>query len=129
LLLDGSGSVNSSGTPSGGGFFTRFRSRPADHPEESRDQGSSSNVSGIVSSGTWKPRSVTSFTSVSGSRSGGTLVLQVQITTQGSNSSSTGTLTITDLGTNAGAVLAISGGATFTNVGIGQVDLDSSTEH
>lgn len=114
LLLDGRGSVNSSGTPSGSGFFTRFRS------------GSTGGSTTIVSSGTWKPSSVTSCTPVSGGEGGGTLVLEVQITTDGASTASSGTLTITHTGTTEGATLAINGGATFVSVGIGDVDLQHS---
>jgi hypothetical protein len=110
LLLDGSGSINASGQPSGSGFFARFRSG------SNRVGGATST---IVSSGTWTPISVMSYTPISGSTTGGTLVLQVQISTHGRTATSTGTLTITSTGSSAGVTLAMNGGATFTSVGIG----------
>jgi hypothetical protein len=115
MLLDGSGSVNSSGTPSGSGFFTRFHlPRTSEH-----EGGGTITITTIVSSGTWKPTGVATYTPISGSSTGGTLVLPVQITTNGVSTPSTGTLTITSTGTTAGVTLAISGGSTFSSVGIG----------
>jgi hypothetical protein len=118
LLLDGRGSVNSNGTLSGSGFFTRFRSM-------------STLVSGsttaIVSSGTWMPMSMTSFNPISGSSTGGTMALQVQLNTHGVSTPSTGTLTITSSGSSAGVTLAISGGATFTPAGIGTESINGSS--
>jgi hypothetical protein len=111
MLLDGTGSISSSGTLTGSGFFTRFRSM-------SGREGSGSTTA-IVSSGTWKPTSMTSYTPISGSTTGGTMVMQVQMSTHGTTATSIGTLTITSTGSSAGVTLAINGGATFTSVGIG----------
>jgi hypothetical protein len=120
MLLDGTGSVSSSGTVTGSGFFTRF------HNPSTRGEGGTT-ATPIVSSGTWKPTSVTSFTPVAGSTTGGTLVLQVQITTQGVTATSTGTLTITSTGSSSGVKLAITGGSTFNSVGIGTESITSTT--
>jgi len=116
MLLDGNGSVNSSGQVTGSGFFTRFRS--------SSTRGGGTGTA-IVSSGTWRPTSVTSFTPVSGSTTGGTMVLQVQITTHGVTTTSTGTLTINSTGSSSGVTLAITGGSTFTSAGIGTESITS----
>jgi hypothetical protein len=62
---------------------------------------------------------MTSFTPVSGSSKGGTMVLQVQLTAHRVTTPSTGTLTITSTGTTAGVTLAFDGDATFASVGIG----------
>lgn len=122
MLLDGSGSVNSSGEVTGSGFFTRFRSKA--RCEEENDDDNDTTTS-IVSSGAWKPTSVTEFTPISGSTTGGTLVLQVQISTQGISATSTGTLTITSTGSTSGVKLAINGGSTFTSAGIGTESITS----
>jgi len=117
LLLDGSGSVDRRGEVSGRGLFTRFRFA------SSGGGGSAT----IVSSGTWKPTSFTSFTPVSGSHSGGVLVLQVRISPQG-GSSSTGTMTISSTGTNSGVTLSINGGATFDSAGISTVSIKTTSD-
>jgi hypothetical protein len=118
LLLQGSGSVDSSGQVNGGGFYTRFRSRSS----EGETGGSTTSV---VANGTWTATSVTSFTPVSGGGAGGTLVLQIQISTNG-GSSSTGSMTISSTGSNSGVTLSINGGSSFANVGIGIVDINGS---
>jgi len=115
MLLDGSGSGSSSGNLTGSGYFTRFRS-----PR------SGSSTTTIVSSGTWTKTSVTSCTPISGSTTGGTLVMQVQITTHGVSTPSTGTMTITSTGSSAGVKLAITGGSTFNSVGIGTESITCS---
>lgn len=98
ILLDGTGSVNSSDQVTGGGFFTRFRTRAGGEGEGT--------TSFVVATGTWTATSVTSFTPVSGSNNGGTLVLQVKISTKG-GSTTTGGLTISSTGTNTGVNLDI----------------------
>jgi hypothetical protein len=55
LLLDGTGSVDSSGPVTGSGHFTRY----------SNGSGEDGN-STIIATGTWSAKSVTSFTPVSG---------------------------------------------------------------
>jgi len=117
MLLSGSGSVSSSGQVTGSGFFTRYRSQSGD------DGGSTSTT--IVANGTWTATSVTSFTPVSGSSSGGVLVLQVQISPQG-GSSSTGTMTISSTGSNSGVTLSINGGSNFVPIGIGRVSITTA---
>jgi len=110
MLLYGSGSVSSSGTVTGSGFFTSFRSL--------RTVGSTTS---IVASGTWKAMSVTSSAS-------GKLVLDVQLTTTttGSSTLSTGTLTITT-GSGSGAATLAVNGSTFNSVGIGRASITPSS--
>jgi len=117
MLLDGTGSVSSSGQVTGSGLFTRFRSR-------SGSTGGSTST--IVSNGTWTATSVTSFTPVSGSSSGGVLVLQVQISPHGATST-TGSMTISSTGTNSGVTLSMNGGATFDSAGIGTVSINGAS--
>ena len=117
MLLDGTGSVSSSGQVTGSGLFTRFRSRSG---------GTGGSTSTIVSNGTWTATSVTSFTPVSGSSSGGVLVLQVQISPHGATST-TGSMTISSTGTNSGVTLSMNGGATFDSAGIGTVSINGAS--
>lgn len=115
ILLDGTGSVNSSDQATGGGSFTRFRTRASGEGE--------STTSYVVATGTWTATSFTSFTPVTGSSNGGTLVLQVQISTKG-GSTTTGSMTISSTGTNTGVNLDIEEDSEnhkdlhFVNVGI-----------
>ena len=122
LLLDGTGSVSSSGQVTGGGHFTRYRSGSGED-----DDGSS-----VIATGTWSATSVTSFTPVSGGRgedgrrSGGILVLAVRVSTQG-GSSSTASMRIANTGSDSGVTLAIDGGATFLPGGIGRVSITTGS--
>jgi hypothetical protein len=125
LLLDGSGSVDSSGQVTGSGTFTQYGARSGGD-----DDGEGTPT--IVASGTWKAMSVTSFSPVSGGggegrrRSGGILVLAVQVSTQG-GSSSTASMRIARTGSDTGVTLAIDGGATFTPTGVGRVSITMSS--
>lgn len=114
LLLSGSGSVSSSNTVTGSGYFTRFRSVLA----ETSDGSPGAPTSFVIDDGTWKPTGVTSSAS-------GKMVLQVQLTstTSSSSSLSTGTLTITNTAPYGDATLAIDQGATFNPAGVGRVKL------
>lgn len=116
MLIDGSGSVDASGHVTGSGHFTRYRS-------SSGEDGSPA----TIASGTWQATGVTSFTPAAsggreGSRTGGILVLQVRLSTQG-GPSSTAEMRIANTGSDSGVTLTIDGGATFTPSGTGRVSI------
>jgi hypothetical protein len=125
LLLDGTGSVDSGGSVTGSGTFTR-------HGAGSGGGEDGGGTPAIVASGTWKATSVTSFTPAGGGGGeggrarGGVLVLGVQISTQG-GSSSKGTMRIASTGGDRGVTLDIDGGATFVPTGVGRVSITRSS--
>lgn len=85
-----------------------------------------------MASGTWTVVSFSSFTPATGGGdddrrgSGGVLVLQVQLATQGGGTS-TATMRIASTGNDSGVTLAIDGGATFLPSGIGRVRITTSS--
>ncbi len=115
LLLDGKGSVSSGGEVTGSGHFVRYSAVSNDDDHRA-----------IIATGTWKAASATSFTPASGASddnghtSGGVLVLQVVLSSQG-GSSSTASMSIASTGSDSGVTLTIDGGATFVPSGTGRV--------
>jgi len=126
LLINGSGSIDSSGHLSGHGNFTIYTT--ASHGS-SEDASSS-----VMSMGTWTATGVVSYAPVTASggdgdddgddhgRTGGTLTITVRLATKGGGTQ-TGTLKIANTGTDSGVTLSIDNGATFVPSGIGRVSI------
>jgi len=122
MLLDGSGTADSSGMLTGGGTFTRFI--PSTTGGSCSD-GSGSGSHQIVSSGTWKVTSVQSYTP--GSRlGGGVLLLNVTLMPSG-GTALTGTMQLSNTGTDSGVKLVLSSGDTFMPTGAGYVTIIAGT--
>jgi len=118
LLLDGQGIIDNTGQLTGGGKFNRFTVGQDDKMH-------------TVSMGSWKAKSVISFSpattsgrSTDGGRSsyGGILEIAVDIIPMGGTPVS-GTMRIANTGTDSGVTLAIISGTTFVPTGTGHVSL------
>jgi len=123
LLLDGTGTIDTSGKVTASGSFTQSTTPPGCPAPTGGDEVFKRHA--IVASGTWTATSATVNVTGTGRRTSGTIVLMVSLSPQG-GAMETGTMTIASTGTNRGVTLAIDGGATFMPTGVGRVSITAS---